>query len=123
MWLSIALMDLPGGSDGKESACTVGRPRFDPWVGKIPWRREWQPIPGFLPGKFHGQKSPVGYSTWGHKELDTTNISSGIIRGVICIRSLTAPCRSSLSVVKPALNPHKSLVRQVGSQHLYIGRA
>ena len=35
---------------------------FDPWVGKILWRREWQPIPVFLPGKFHGQRRLVGYS-------------------------------------------------------------
>ena len=34
-----------------------GRPRFDPWVGKIPWRREWQPTPVFLPGEVHGQRS------------------------------------------------------------------
>ena len=33
---------FPGGSDGKESACNEGDPGFDPWVGKIPWRREWQ---------------------------------------------------------------------------------
>ena len=33
---------------------------FDPWVGKIPWRREWQPTPVFLPGEFNGQKSLVG---------------------------------------------------------------
>ena len=45
---------------------------FDPWVRKIPWRRKWQPTPVFLPGKFHGQKSLAGYSTWDHKELDTT---------------------------------------------------
>ena len=38
------------------------RPRFDPWVGKIPWRREWQPIPVFLPKESHGQRSLVGYS-------------------------------------------------------------
>ena len=38
----------------------------------IYWRRKWQPIPVFLPGKFHGQKSLVGYSPWGHKEPDTT---------------------------------------------------
>ena len=44
----------------------------DPWVGKIPGRRKWQPTPIFLPGKSHGQKSLVGYSPWGHKELDTT---------------------------------------------------
>ena len=34
----------------------------DPWVGKIPWRRKWQPPPGFLPGKSHGQRSLAGYS-------------------------------------------------------------
>ena len=36
---------------------------FDPWVGKIPWRRKWQPDPVFLPGKFHGQRSLVRYGT------------------------------------------------------------
>ena len=46
--------------------------RFDPWVGKIPWRRKWQPTPILLPGKSHGQRSLIGYSPWGHKELDTT---------------------------------------------------
>ena len=46
--------------------------RFDPWVGKIPWRRKWQPTPVLLPGKFHGWRSLVGYSPQGHKELDTT---------------------------------------------------
>ena len=48
------------------------RPRFDPWVRKIPWRRKWQPTPVFLPGEFHGQRSLVDYSPRGHKELDTT---------------------------------------------------
>ena len=49
-----------------------GRPGFDPWVGKIPWRRKWQPTPLFLPGKSHGQRILAGCSPWGHKELDTT---------------------------------------------------
>ena len=48
------------------------RPGFNPWVRKIPWRREWQPTPVFLPRKSHGQKSLAGYSLWGHKELDMT---------------------------------------------------
>ena len=48
------------------------RPGFNPWVGKIPWRRKWQPTPVFLSGKSHGQRSLAGYSPWGHKELDTT---------------------------------------------------
>jgi len=47
--------------------------RFDPWAEKIPWRRKWQPTPVLLPGKFHGQRSLVGYSPWGHKELDMTD--------------------------------------------------
>ena len=49
-----------------------GTPRFSPWVRKIPWRRKWQPTPGFLPGEPHGQKSLAGYSPWGLKESDTT---------------------------------------------------
>ena len=44
-----------------------GIPGFDPWVGKIPWRRERLPTPVFWPGEFHGL-----YSPWGHKESDTT---------------------------------------------------
>ena len=48
------------------------RPRFDPQVRKIPWRRKWLPTPVFLPGEFPGQRSLMGYSPWGCKELDTT---------------------------------------------------
>ena len=46
--------------------------RFNPWVGKIPWRRKWQPTPVFLPGESHGQRSLVGYSPQGRKESDMT---------------------------------------------------
>ena len=45
---------------------------LDPWVRKIPWRREWQPTPEFLPGESHGQRSLAGYNLWGSKESDTT---------------------------------------------------
>ena len=45
---------------------------FYHWVGKIPWRRAWQPTPAFLPGESHGQRSLVGYSLLGHKESDMT---------------------------------------------------
>ena len=41
------------------------RPGFDPWVGKIPWRRKWQPTPVSLSGEFHGQRSLVGCCQWG----------------------------------------------------------
>ena len=49
-----------------------GRPGFDPWAGRISWRRKWQPTPVFMPGESHGRRSLVGYSPWGHKESDTT---------------------------------------------------
>ena len=48
------------------------RPRFEPWVGKISWRRKWPPTPVFLSREFHGQRSLAGYSPWGLKELDAT---------------------------------------------------
>ena len=48
------------------------KPRFDPWVRKIAWRREWQPSPVFLPGEFHGQRSLVSHSLWGCKKSDMT---------------------------------------------------
>ena len=63
---------------GKESACQFRRCRFDPWVRKISWSRNWQPAPIFLPGKFHGQKNLVGYNLWGREGSDTakhTNIN------------------------------------------------
>ena len=44
---------------------------FDPWIGKILWRREWLPTLVFLPGESHGRRSLVGYSPLGYKESDT----------------------------------------------------
>ena len=46
--------------------------RLSPSVGKIPWRRKWLSTPVFLSGEFHSQRSLAGYSSWGHKESDTT---------------------------------------------------
>ena len=45
---------------------------FNPWAGKMPWRRKWQPTPVFLLGKSHGQRSLASYSPEGHKESDMT---------------------------------------------------
>ena len=42
------------------------------WVGKIPWRRTWQPTPVFLTGESHRQRNLSGYSPWGRKESDMT---------------------------------------------------
>ena len=52
------------------NAGDIKRCRFDPWVGKIPWRRKWQPTPVFLPGELFGQRSLVDYHPWGHKVYD-----------------------------------------------------
>ena len=65
---------FPGGASCKEPTCQCRRHKscgFDPWVGKIPWRRAWQHTPVFLPGKFHGQRSLRGYSPWGRNKSDT----------------------------------------------------
>ena len=65
-------LSFAGGSDGKIACLQCWRPRFNHWVGKIPWKRKWQATPELLPGKFHGWRDLVGYSPWGHKESDTT---------------------------------------------------
>ena len=49
-------MGFLGGASGKESACQCRRHRFNPWVGKIPRKRKWQPTPVFLPGEFHTEE-------------------------------------------------------------------
>ena len=69
---------FPGGTS-EESAGQGRRFKrwgFDPWVGKNPCSRKWQPTPVFLPGKFHVQGSLVGSSPCGHKESDTTSTAN-----------------------------------------------
>ena len=64
---------------GKESACQYRRCRFDPWVKKISRRRKWKLTPIFLPGKFHGQRSLVGYGPQGHKESVMTEVHFAVV--------------------------------------------
>ena len=62
---SIYFQGFRGGASDKEPACQCRRhkrPGFNPWVGKMPWRRAWQSILAFLPGESHGQGSLAGYS-------------------------------------------------------------
>ena len=63
----IIINRLPWCSAGQQSTCNAGDLNWDPWVGKIHWRRERLPTPVFWPGEFHGL-----YSPWGHKQSDTT---------------------------------------------------
>ena len=68
-------VNFPGGSNSKSICLQCGRPRFNPWVGKIPWRRQWHPTPVLLPGNSHGRRSLVGCSPWGREESDTTDVT------------------------------------------------
>ena len=53
----------------------IMRREFSSWVRKIPWKRAWHPTPVFFPRESHGQKSLAGYSPWGCKELDMTEVT------------------------------------------------
>ena len=71
-------MGFPGGASGKEPGCQCRRhkrPGFNPWGGKMPWRRAWQPTSVFLPGESIGQRSLEGYGPQGHKKSDTTELT------------------------------------------------
>ena len=57
---------------GKNSPVNAGDVGLISWVRKIPWKRKWQPIPAFLPGKSHGQGILVAYTPWGYQESDMT---------------------------------------------------
>ena len=69
---------FPGGSEGKESACNAGDLGSIPELGRCP-REGNGSIPVFLPGKFHGQRSLVGYSPWGRKELEAIEDTNTIL--------------------------------------------
>ena len=87
--LTYTLSSFIGGSDSRVRL-QCKRPGFSPWVGKISWKREWLPNPVFLLGEFHGQKSVAAYSSWGHKELDTTE------RLTLCHVVLTSRTRKKM---------------------------
>ena len=62
-------LGFPGGSAGKESPCNVGDSEFSPWVGKIPWRRTWQPTSVFLPGESPWIEDPARLQSMGSQRL------------------------------------------------------
>ena len=65
--------------------------KFDPWVGKIPWRRVWQPTPVFLPEESHGQRSLASYSPWGSKKVRTEWLSTQIHMHSLFQKRLNSP--------------------------------
>ena len=72
---------------GKESSCRCRRcrrPGFDPWVGKIPWSRKWQPTPVFLPGKSHGQE-PGGLQSVGLQRVRRDRATEHVYSTTSCV--------------------------------------
>ena len=62
-------LGLPEGLCWQRICLQCRKPGFDPWIGKITWRREWLPAPVIWPGESHGQRSLAGYCPWGHKDM------------------------------------------------------
>ena len=72
---------FPGGTSGKKPTCPHRRCKrygFKTWVRRIPWSTAWRPTPIFLPGESHGQRSQVGYSPQGRKELGMTEATQQV---------------------------------------------
>ena len=71
--IALTIQSLPCWLSAKEFACNARVTWFDSWVGKIPWRRKWQPTPVFLPGESQGQRSLVGCSPGGSQSQTRLN--------------------------------------------------
>ena len=115
---------FPGGAGGKEPTCQCRRRKrrgFNLWVRKMPWRRAWQPTPGFLPGESHGQRSLAGYSPWGCKEIQLQRLGTHIgtaVMGEPFVHFSRAPgpgrqwrMESSLPTTCPATHNCSGLLR------------
>ena len=102
----------------KESTCqcrSCRRCRFAPSVGKIPWRRKWQPTPVFLPGESHGQRNMVGHppqvTKRGHKKLDTTeslkvhSLFTSLLAAFLLFETLNFPRLPSLLAESSMAHP------------------
>ena len=117
---------FPGGSDGKKYACNAGELGSIPGSGRSPGRREWQPIPVFLPGQSHGQRILVGYSPLGHKESDTTEqLTHKFIKsGVLLIRNHHKQWVSEYWTIAPrrnkGLSSYKPLITTFSTTDQYL---
>ena len=94
--LTQGFVGFPGGASSRvRLPFRSRRHRFDPWVGKIPWRRKWQPIPVCLPGKSHWQRTWLVIQPMGCEESDTIKatvhrpVHVGMGKGIKFIRNVT----------------------------------
>ena len=88
-------------TDAGRRSLQCRRPGFDSWVGKIPWRRKWQPTPVFLLGESRGQRSLVGYSLWGRKESDSEQLKK---KKILCTVSYCYQQRACSVLYKSSKN-------------------
>ena len=98
IYFTVKTLGLPWWLSSKESVCQC---RLNPWVGKIPWRK-WQSTPVFLLGKFHGQRSLVGYSPWGCTRVGQ-DWASVCTRMHACTRTHTWTLPPFLSISRDSL--------------------
>ena len=94
---------------GKESTCQCRRLIFDPWVGKIPCWRKWQPTPVFLPEKFQGQRTLVGYSPWGCKSVRHNLVTKQQLRIIQLISQTRLPSGASSKEPTCQCRKHKEM--------------
>ena len=100
---------VPWWLSSKEPTCQCRRWGFDPWVRKIPWRRAWQPNPVVLPGESHGQRSLVGYGSWGCKESDTTERLNNHKMCVWLNNIFQSKCKSVVILKRKLMKPSKGI--------------
>ena len=101
---------FPRWLSGKESTCQCRRHRFNPWVGRIPWRRKWQLTPVFLPGKSHGQRNQASYNPWCHEGLDMSeplSMHAWITNIYTNTWYICCCCCCVTSVVSNSVQPHR----------------
>ena len=108
-------LGFPGVAKDKEPSCHCRRCKrhgFDPWVGKITWRRKWQPTPVFLPVEFHGERSLESYGPKGHKESDTTEATwqlSSVMWWWWCLVAKSCPTLDPMDCSPPDSSVHRIL--------------
>ena len=94
-------LGFPGGAGGREPVFQCRSYKvcgFDPWVGKIPWKRAWQCTPVFLPGESHGQRTLEGSGPWGCKDSDMTEVTEHTLGKEIVITRQTAGSQKASSM-------------------------
>ena len=110
-------MGLPMWLSGKECTCQCGKCGFTPWVGKIPWSRKWQPTPGILPGKSHGQRSLMGHIPSGSQRVGhdlRTKPQQGLYKCLLYQLNEFSPFRPRFQFLVPCLTQGKHIIHICG---------